>query len=64
MNPGCVCLSGTQQETADRVLGLLFYEGMHLVKRGHGFFDDELIESESGLDWLEQRQRDQGNVNR
>jgi hypothetical protein len=32
---------------------------MQLVKKGHGFFDDELVESESSLDWLAKRQREQ-----
>ena len=31
----------------------------HIVKRGHGFFDDELVESESSLNWLERRQQEQ-----
>ena len=46
------------------IVRLLFYEGLHIVKRGHGFFDDELVESESGLDWLERRQREQSNASK
>ena len=41
------------------IVWLLFYGCMHLVKRGHRFLDDELVESESDLNWLEQRQREQ-----
>ena len=41
------------------IVWLLFYEGLHIVKRGHGFFDDDLVESESSLNWLERRRREQ-----
>ena len=64
MNPRSFYPNGMPDEVVRHIVWLLFYEGMHLVKRGHGFFDDELIESESGLDWLEQRQREQSNANR
>ena len=30
-----------------------------MVKRGHGFFDDELVVSEADRDWPERRQREQ-----
>ncbi len=64
MNPRSFYSKGVPDEVVRPIVWLLFYEGMHLVKRGHGFFDDELVESESGLDWLEQRQREQSNANR
>ena len=64
MNPRSFYPNGMPDEVVRHIVWLLFYEGMHLVKRGHGFFDDEPIESESGLDWLEQRQREQSNANR
>ena len=59
MNPRSFYPNGVPDEVVRHIVWLLFYEGMHLVKRGHGFFDDELVESESSLDWLEQRQREQ-----
>ena len=64
MNPRSFYPKGVPDEVVRPIVWLLFYEGMHLIKRGHGFFDDELVESESGLDWLEQRQREQSNANR
>ena len=48
-------------EATGHVTGLLSYEGLPLATRGHGFFDDEMTESESGL---EQRLREQSNANR
>lgn len=32
---------------------------MHLAKRGQGFFDEDLGESEADRDWLERRRREQ-----
>ena len=58
MSPRSFYPNGVPDEVVRHIVLLLFYESMHLVKRCHGFFDDELIESESGLDWLEQRQRE------
>ena len=52
MNPRSFYPNGVPDEVVPHVVWLLFYEGLHMVKRGHGFFDDELVESESGLDWL------------
>ena len=64
MNPRSFYPNGVPDEVVRHVVWLLFYEGLHMVKRGHGFFDDELVESESGLDWLAQRQREQKNGGR
>ena len=51
--------NGVPDEVVRHVVWLLFYEGMHIVKRGHGFFDEELAESEADLDWLVQRRLEQ-----
>jgi hypothetical protein len=53
--------NGVPDEAVRHIVRLLFYEGLHIVKRGHGFFDDEMTESESGL---EERLREQSNANR
>ena len=55
MNPRSFYPNGVPDEVVRHIVWLLFYEEMHLVKRRHGFFDDELVESESSLNWLEQR---------
>lgn len=59
MNPRSFYPDGVPDEVVRHIVWLLFYEGMQLVKKGHGFFDDELVESESSLDWLAKRQREQ-----
>ena len=59
MNPHSFYPNGVPDEVVRHIVWLLFYEGLHIVKRGHGFFDDELVESESSLNWLEQRRREQ-----
>ena len=59
MNPRSFYPNGVPDEVVRHITWLLFYEGLNLVKRGHGFFDDELVESESSLNWLEQRQLEQ-----
>ena len=59
MNPRSFYANGVPDEVVRHIVWLLFYEAMHIVKRGHGFFDEELIESEAGGDWLEQRKREQ-----
>ena len=59
MNPRSFYPNGVPDEVVRHIVWLLFYEGLRIVKRGHGFFDDELVESESSLDWLVQRQREQ-----
>ena len=59
MNPRSFYANGVPDEIVRHIVWLLFYEAMHVVKRGHGFFDDELVESEADRDWLERRQREQ-----
>ena len=51
--------NGVPDEVVRHIVWLLFYEAMHAVKRGHGFFDDELAESEADHEWLKRRQREQ-----
>jgi hypothetical protein len=46
-------------EVVRHVVWLLFYEGMQIVKMGHGFFDEDLAESEADADWLVQRRLEQ-----
>ena len=64
MNPRSFSANGVPDEVVRHIVLLLFYEAMHAVKRGHGFFDDELIESEADRNWLERRQREQAAVGR
>jgi hypothetical protein len=46
-------------EVVRHIVWLLFYEAMHIVKRGHGFFDEDLDESQAEADWLERRRLEQ-----
>ena len=59
MNPRSFYANGVPDEIVRHIVWLLFYEAMHIVKRGHGYFDDELMESEADRNWLERRQREQ-----
>ena len=59
MNPRSFYANGVPDEIVRHIVWLLFYEAMHIVKRGHGYFDDELMESEVDRNWLERRQREQ-----
>ncbi len=59
MNPRSFYANGVPDEVVRHIVWLLFYEAMHMVKRGHGFFDDELVESEADRNWLARRQREQ-----
>ena len=59
MNPRSFYANGVPDEIVRHIVWLLFYEAMHLVKRGHGYFDDELRESEADRNWLVRRQREQ-----
>lgn len=59
MNPRSFYANGVPDEIVRHVVWLLFYEAMHIVKRGHGYFDEELAESEADQDWLQRRQREQ-----
>ena len=62
MNPQSFYPNGVPDEVVRHVVWLLFYEGLHMIKRGHGFFDEELAESEADGDWLEQRRVEQRTV--
>jgi hypothetical protein len=59
MNPRSFYANGVPDEVVRHIVWLLFYEAMHIVKRGHGFFDEDLIESEADANWLERRQVEQ-----
>ena len=59
MNPRSFYPNGVPDEVVRHVVWLLFYESMHIVKRGHGFFDEELDESEAEANWLERRRLEQ-----
>ena len=57
MNPRSFYPDGVPDEVVRLIVWLLFYEGMHIVKRGQGFFDHELNELDG--DWLERRRLEQ-----
>ncbi len=57
LNPRSYYPNGVPDEVVRHIVWLLFYEGMHIVKRGQGFFDAELNELDS--DWVEQRRLQQ-----
>jgi len=57
MNPRSFYPNGVPDEVVRHIVWLLVYEGMHIVKRRHGYFDDEL--DAAGVDWLEYRQLEQ-----
>ena len=59
MNPQSFYPNGVPDEVVRHVVWLLFYEAMHLIKKGHGFFDEELIEFDTEHDWLERRKVEQ-----
>lgn len=59
MNPRSFYANGVPDEIVRHIVWLLFYEAMHIVKRGHGYFDDELMESEADRNWLQRRQQEQ-----
>ncbi len=59
MNPRSFYANGVPDEVVRHVVWLLFYEAMHIVKRGHGFFDEDLSSSEADANWLERRRREQ-----
>jgi len=59
MNPRSFYDNGVPDEVVRHIAWLLFYEGMQEVKRGRGFFDQELAESEEDANWLEQRRLEQ-----
>ena len=59
MNPRSFYPNGVPDEVVRHVVWLLIYEGMRIVKRGHGFFDEDLAESEAEADGLERRRLEQ-----
>ena len=59
MNPQSFYPNGVPDEVVRHVVWLLFYEGLQIIKRGQGFFDEELAESEAEADWLQQRRFEQ-----
>jgi hypothetical protein len=59
MNPRSYYENGVPDEVVRHIVWLLFYEAMHTVKRGQGFFDEDLMESEADADWLERRRLEQ-----
>lgn len=59
MNPASFYANGVPDEVVRHVVWLLFYEAMRIVKKGQGFFDEDLVDAEAGSDWLEQRKLEQ-----
>jgi hypothetical protein len=59
MNPRSFYDNGVPDELVRHIVWLLFSEAMQIVKRGHGFFDDELLGSEADAQWLERRRLEQ-----
>ena len=59
MNPRSFYDNGVPDELVRYIGWLLFDEAMHIVKKGHGFFDKELDLSEADADWLERRKLEQ-----
>ena len=57
MNPRSYYDNGVPDEVVRHIAWLLFIDAMRVVKRGHGFFDEDLEEAE--VDWLEQRRLQQ-----
>ena len=58
MNPRSFYANGVPDEVVRHIVWLLFYEAMRIVKKGHGFFDEDLVDSESDA-WLERRRSEQ-----
>ena len=58
MNPQSYYDNGVPDEVVRHIVWLLFIDAMRVVKRGHGFFDEDLEEAQA--DWLEQRRLQQG----
>jgi len=59
MNPASFYANGVPDEVVRHVVWLLFYEAMRIVKKGQGFFDEDLVDAEAGANWLEQRKLEQ-----
>jgi hypothetical protein len=58
MNPRSFYNTGVPDEIVRHIVWLLFFEAMKIVKKGHGFFDEDLVDSESDA-WLERRRIEQ-----
>jgi hypothetical protein len=61
MNPRSFYENGVPDEVVRHIVWLLFQEGLRIVKRGGGYFDEELAASEADADWLEKRRLEQAN---
>jgi hypothetical protein len=59
MNPRSFYANGVPDEVVRYIVWLLFNEAFRIVKRGQGFFDEDLTQTEESRDWLEQRRREQ-----
>jgi hypothetical protein len=59
MNPRSFYVNGVPDEIVRYIAWLLFNKGLAEVKRGRGFFDQELTESDADANWLEQRKVEQ-----
>ncbi|MFC1939283.1 hypothetical protein ACFLXO_01190 [Chloroflexota bacterium] len=64
MNPRSFYDNGVPDSLVRYIVWLLFYEGMSIVKKGQGFFDQELDASEADANWLEKRKLEQRAANR
>ena len=58
MNPRSFYDNGVPDEVVRHIVWLLFFEATLIIKKGHGFFDEDLVESESDS-WLERRRMEQ-----
>jgi hypothetical protein len=59
MNPRSFYDNGVPDEVVRHIVWLLFFEAMKIVKKGNGFFDEDLVDSEADA-WLERRRIEQG----
>lgn len=59
MNPRSFYDNGVPDEVVRFIVWLLFYEAMRIVKKGQGFFDEDLAEAEADAGWLERRRLEQ-----
>jgi len=58
MNPRSFYDNGVPDEVVRHIVWLLFHDAMKIVKRGQGFFDEDLSEAEADH-WLERRRLEQ-----
>ncbi|MFC1977913.1 hypothetical protein ACFLWS_06600 [Chloroflexota bacterium] len=64
MNPRSFYDNGVPDSLVRYIVWLLFYEGMSIVKKGQGFFDQDLDDSEESANWLEKRKLEQRAANK